>query len=100
MKQFWFALIVLFISGSVQGQVLTPVKWEMSQEAVGSNEYQLTFKATVEDGWNIYSQYLESEDGPVATTFNFDEGDHLNSWERLKNQTTAKRSTIRFLKWM
>ena len=33
--------------------------------------------ATIDEGWVIYSQYLESEDGPIPTGFYFDEGDHF-----------------------
>lgn len=56
-------------------QVLDPVKWKFSAEHAGGNEYRITFKAKMDKGWSIYSQYLD-EGGPVPTSFTFEEEDH------------------------
>ncbi len=48
------------------GQVLTPVKWDFTTEQADGKTY-LVYTATITPGWNVYSQYLESDDGPVAT---------------------------------
>lgn len=34
---------------------------------------QITFTATIQDGWHLYSQNLEIEFGPIPTSFNFEE---------------------------
>ncbi len=57
-------------------QIYNPVKWETSYNQVNDSEFDLIYTATIEDGWTIYSQYLESDDGPVATSVNYDEGAH------------------------
>ncbi len=49
-----------------------PVSWEFSKEDLGNNEYMLNFKATVEEGWYIYSQNIE-EGGPLPTSVNFED---------------------------
>ncbi len=49
-----------------------PVSWEFSKEELGNNEYMLNFKATIEDGWYIYSQNIE-EGGPLPTSVNFED---------------------------
>lgn len=54
-------------------QIFTPVKWSFSEKKIGEGEYELTFKAKIDNGWFVYSQYLASQDGPVATTLNFDQ---------------------------
>ncbi|RMG86796.1 MAG: hypothetical protein D6714_03540, partial [Bacteroidetes bacterium] len=59
------------------GQILDPVKWSFSTEKVNDQEYNLKFTATIEPGWYVYSQFLEGEDGPIPTSFNFDESDHF-----------------------
>jgi thiol:disulfide interchange protein DsbD len=41
---------------------------------LSANEYELIFVANIQDGWNTYSQYLESDDGPVRTSFHYDKG--------------------------
>ncbi|MCC6724166.1 MAG: thioredoxin family protein [Saprospiraceae bacterium] len=35
------------------------------------------FKATIDEGWYVYSQYLEGDDGPVKTSFTYDKGSHF-----------------------
>ena len=46
--------------------------WSFGISAVSANEYTLSFKATMEPGWHIYAQKLESNEGPVPTSFTFD----------------------------
>ncbi|MFN0212939.1 MAG: cytochrome c biogenesis protein CcdA [Saprospiraceae bacterium] len=69
-----FTLLAVFISLAAFGQ--NPVKWSFSTKDVGNCQVDLIFTGTIEDGWYTYSQFLESEDGPVATTLTFQEGTH------------------------
>ena len=56
-------------------QLEDPVAWSFDVEAVGDSTFAV-FAADIEDGWSVYSQYLESDDGPVATELVYDtEGD-------------------------
>ncbi len=59
------------------GQILEPVKWEMTSQAVSANEFDLVFTAHMDDGWSIYSQHTDDA-GPVPTGFFFDDGDHYS----------------------
>ena len=59
-------------------QILEPVKWSMEQNHINGDEFELVFKAKIDDGWKIYSQYLESDEGPIPTSFNFDKGGHFS----------------------
>lgn len=74
-------LLTLLFSFSMMtasfAQIHNPVKWKMESKQVSANEFDLTFKATIDEGWTVYSQYLESDDGPVATSFTYDEGAHF-----------------------
>jgi len=54
-------------------QIFNPVSWETSLQHIADDEYLLTYSATIEKGWSVYSQFLESEDGPVATTITYEE---------------------------
>jgi len=47
------------------------VNWEFGISAQSEKEYLLTFKAVMEPEWHIYAQKLESNEGPVPTTFSF-----------------------------
>lgn len=48
------------------------VKWSYKIANIGANEFDLVFTAAAEDGWHIYAQKLESNEGPVATKFTFE----------------------------
>jgi len=65
----FFTLIVALLSFSVSAQ--NPVKWSFSAKDAGNCQVDLIFTATIEDGWYTYSQFLESEDGPVPTSLTF-----------------------------
>ena len=48
-------------------QNLNPVKWTYSSNQTGENEFELVFKADIQKGWTVYSQYID-EGGPVPTS--------------------------------
>ena len=70
-------LICTFFYFPAVGQIYSPVKWTFDLKSSGEGEYILTAKAKIDKGWWVYSQHLESEDGPVATAVYFDEGPHF-----------------------
>jgi thiol:disulfide interchange protein DsbD len=73
MKKFFFLLTLLCsISLSHQAQILRPVSWSFDKKKISNTEYELLFLAKINKGWHIYSQFLESDQGPVATTFTFE----------------------------
>jgi thiol:disulfide interchange protein len=53
-----------------------PVKWAYATKDAGNGQFDLIFSGTIEDGWYTYSQFLESDEGPVPTSFTFEEGTH------------------------
>ena len=75
----FFTLLIFLISTTFAafGQILEPVKWSMDQKHISGDEFELVFKAKIDDGWKVYSQYLASDDGPIKTSFNFDKGEHF-----------------------
>jgi len=64
-------LFALFLTGSLFAQ-LDPVQWTFEVEQVNDKEYDIIFKADIERGWSVYSQFLESQQGPIPTSFEFD----------------------------
>lgn len=67
------AVLVAFFTviNTTSAQILTPVKWTFSTEQLDGKTF-VVFKAKIDDTWSVYSQYLASEDGPVATSINYD----------------------------
>ena len=63
-------------------QILEPVKWTYATEKVGANEYKITFNASIEDSWYVYSSTI-ANDGPIPTSINFNENEALESVETI-----------------
>lgn len=63
---------VMAIMPALKAQVLTPVTWAFSQEKVADNEYKLIFKASIDEHWHLYSQFIDDYPNPPATLFSFE----------------------------
>ncbi|MCD4737430.1 MAG: hypothetical protein K8R53_15405, partial [Bacteroidales bacterium] len=55
---------------SSYAQVFEPVKWTTSQKELEDGIYELQFKATIENKWHLYSQFVP-DGGPIRTSFVF-----------------------------
>ena len=66
-----FLFAVLFGGYNVFAQILQPVKWSFAAEQEKENIVILTITATVDKGWNLYSQY-NTESITQATVFKFE----------------------------
>jgi thiol:disulfide interchange protein len=64
------ALLLLFTRPAIS-QIVQPVHWTFEATPVEGDEYDLVATAKLDNGWNIYSQFLSGEDGPIKTEFNF-----------------------------
>jgi thiol:disulfide interchange protein DsbD len=64
-----FSIFTLFASA----QIFNPVKWDFSYTQISDTEVDLHFKAVIDDGWYVYSQF--TGDGPVPTEFTFENSD-------------------------
>jgi thiol:disulfide interchange protein DsbD len=83
-------LLVLILAFSITtfAQIVTPVKWKFSSKKIANNQFELIFTANIDKGWHVYSQYLESDNGPVATSFTFEK----NASYKLDGKTTESKS--------
>jgi thiol:disulfide interchange protein DsbD len=85
--------IALLSHTSLQAQIFDPVKWSYETKDLGGNEYELTFTATLDINWAIYSQFLD-EGGPIPTEFTFDETEAVELIGKVeeddKNKVTKK----------
>ncbi len=73
MRKHIFTISFFFVFMSVSfAQVLEPVKWNFNKNDLGNNEYELVFKATIDNKWHLYSQFIPKGDVmPVKTSFYF-----------------------------
>ncbi len=87
-------LSIAFLLGWIlqsYAQVLNPVKWTFDSKHVEGNQFDLIFKAKIDDGWYIYSQYLESDDGPVRTSFEYESPANLKKVGKNKESSPNKK---------
>lgn len=83
-----FLAVFAFIFGVQQmsAEILQPVKWESSIKMNDATNGTITFSATIDDGWHMYS--LNSpKDGPVPLSVNWEKTDGV---KLVGNLTTSK----------
>ncbi len=66
----FFTLIFLVSLNRINAQILNPVKWDYSTNKISDCEVELTFKATLDEGWHVYGQKAY-DDGPIPTSIHF-----------------------------
>ena len=74
MKRLFLLLLLFWGSWSAQAQIYDPVSWKFSVENVKGDEATLVLSATIQNGWYLYSQFIE-EGGPIPTSFSFEKSD-------------------------
>ena len=70
MKKILTTVLLLIFSIAGFTQILKPVTWSYNYETINEKEGTLVFKAVIENGWHVYSQFI-AEGGPIPTTFTF-----------------------------
>jgi DsbC/DsbD-like thiol-disulfide interchange protein len=71
MKKLLVLVTALMISAGVFAQIESPVKWAYGAKRISPTEAVVFLKATIDDGWHIYSAY-QKDGGPVKTSFTFE----------------------------
>lgn len=82
----------LMVSTALFAQVVTPVKWKFSTDKVtvkNGDKVTVSFKATIDDGWHLYSNRIP-ENGPVPTSFTFNETKGVKKLGSIKTNKTPK----------
>ena len=70
MKKILALTAALILSLGAFAQIENPVKWAYAAKRISATEATVYVKATIEDGWHVYSQHIE-EGGPIKTSFSF-----------------------------
>ena len=72
MKKFYkfLFLLVMLVPYVAKAQLIEPVIWTVETEKLNKNEYNIVFKADIEDGWHLYSQNTPFG-GPMPLYFEF-----------------------------
>lgn len=70
MKKALAIFTALFLSLGAYAQIVTPVKWAYAAKKTSPTEVTVFLKATMDNGWHIYSQHVK-DGGPIKTSFTF-----------------------------
>jgi DsbC/DsbD-like thiol-disulfide interchange protein len=70
MKKVLLLMIVFMVSAGAYAQIESPVKWSYAAKKLNNNEAVILLRATIQDGWHIYSQNVK-DGGPIKTSFKF-----------------------------
>lgn len=71
MKKIIIFSVFLCTFFSLSAQILNPVKWSFESKKVNDTEFDLVATAKLDRGWYIYTQHINSDDGPIPTKFAF-----------------------------
>ncbi|EDM34849.1 thiol:disulfide interchange protein dsbD precursor [Pedobacter sp. BAL39] len=93
MKNLFLLAAGLFLSFSASSQILKPVKWSYAAKKTSATEAVLYLKATVDEGWHLYSQNI-ADGGPVKTSFQFTP----SSAYKLVGKTVEPKGIVKFEK--
>ena len=63
-----FAVLLTMAVLAVQAQMVNPVRFTSQLKQLKGNEAELTFSATIDAGWHVYSTGL-GDDGPISASF-------------------------------
>jgi hypothetical protein len=70
MKKLLLLVAVLVTSLGANAQLESHVKWSYAAKKTSATEAIVYIKATMDNGWHIYSQNVK-EGGPIKTTFTY-----------------------------
>ncbi len=88
MKRIFLAItaLIVFCAAAV---AQTPVKWRVNARMTSSTTGVVTVKATIDDGWHLYS--TEDDAGPKPTKFDLSKSQGVKFTGALKPSVKAKR---------
>lgn len=77
-SKYLIAICFLTIANFAYSQENNTVTWSFESKKTAPKEYTIYLTATVKDGWYVYSQYLDSDDGPVKTQIVLDKNEDIS----------------------
>ena len=73
-KHNYLTIVLLFFGAFIVAQP-SYVQWDFSIEENQNDTLTVLMATEIDPGWYVYSQYLESDEGPIATQVSFDEAE-------------------------
>ncbi len=67
-----FLYLLFILPTLLMADAPEPVKWSFSYNKISDGVYDLIYTASIEEGWNVYSQFID-EGGPVPTMITYED---------------------------
>ena len=67
-------LPAIFATAQKQEPIADPTKWSYEAKKINADEYEVTFKLTLENGWHIWSLNPGGDGYEIVPSFSFDRG--------------------------
>jgi thiol:disulfide interchange protein len=80
MNRIYTALLAIFCitNISISAQIEDPISWNINlYETAVEGQVEVVYNASLDPCWHIYSQFLDSDDGPIATAFYNEENETI-----------------------
>ena len=74
MKKLVSLFIFIFLVSFAKAQILDPVKYSTSVEKISDSDFNLVIKASIEEGWHLYSQNVPEDLEGIQENTRSDEG--------------------------
>ena len=71
MKKLILSAIALVLCISVKAQIEAPVKWSYAAKRLSNTEAVVFLRATIQDGWHIYSVSIVPPNGGSARKYRY-----------------------------
>jgi len=65
-------MVLLAFPLLASAQLINPVEWTFEAKKLADGQYEVHLKASIDEGWYIYSSNLESDMGPIPTAVYFE----------------------------
>lgn len=75
--KYWSIVLLIFGTVGSHAQILKPVKWEMSAVKISEDSYDLTYTAKIDNGWTVYSMFVDEDAGPLPTFIEYESKDGI-----------------------
>ncbi len=85
---FLFSLFILSLAFSKVIYAQEVVDWKVK---FNEKENTIELKATIKNGWHLYSQHIENNVGPVPTSFTFKSSDDFQLFGQVTEPTPIKK---------
>ncbi|MGE9515793.1 MAG: protein-disulfide reductase DsbD family protein [Solitalea-like symbiont of Tyrophagus putrescentiae] len=89
-------VILNLITSNALAQIEKPVSWTFSTNSISDTELELIFNVNINKSWHIYSTQLNEEDGPIPTTFHFNDSPNYKLIGKVQELNTPTKAFDKF----